>query len=91
MIFARIQLKSIAGVTMVNISRTEGMMRDKPQYDSLTENIISAFKRCNELDELCGEMLATLCVNRNRGTLATADDAEFDAMVTMWRKRWQSA
>jgi hypothetical protein len=60
-------------------------------YDDLTTNIIAAFKRCNSLHELCGEMLATICVNRTRGHLTTADDATFDTMVTTWRKRWEES
>ena len=46
-------------------------------------------RRCKVLDELCGSMLATLKVNRERGSISTADDEHFDMLVKGWTERYK--
>lgn len=46
-------------------------------------------RRCKVLDELCGAMLATLKVNRERGSISTADDDHFDLLIKGWTEQYK--
>lgn len=48
-------------------------------------------QQCKNLSELCGQMLATLKVNRLRGTLTSADDKQLDAMIEAWSGHYKAA
>jgi hypothetical protein len=48
-------------------------------------------ERAKSLEELCGQIIATLRVNRMRETLTSADDKQLDDMIEAWSRRLQSA
>lgn len=54
----------------------------------ITQSIHELETRCNEVEQLCGQMLATLRVNRLRGTLTSADDKQLDEMIDAWSARF---
>lgn len=67
------------------------------RHDTLLENIRLAFRRSVELDDLCGQILATLAVNLKRGNLHVVDDhgnknfkahSDFEALVTKWQESY---
>ena len=47
--------------------------------------------RCKKYGDLCGEIIACLKVNRLRGTLTSADDKHFDAIIESWVNQHQAA
>lgn len=58
---------------------------------SATTKLASAVERfevrCGTLDTLCCEMLATIRVNLARGTITTANDEDFERILSGWSKR----
>jgi hypothetical protein len=57
---------------------------------SLSERVAGLEERHAAICELCGEMILTLEVNRQRGTIVCTPDtatAALDTLVTQWRGR----
>lgn len=48
-------------------------------------------RKAEEFRGLCGEIIATLVVNRERGLLDSADNEKFDELIQGWKARMDSA
>jgi hypothetical protein len=56
----------------------------KDQCGPVAQDVHKLEQQCKKLSELCGQILATLKVNRLRCTLTSADDKQLDAMIEAW-------
>ena len=59
--------------------------------ESLAKQVANLEWKVTKLDSLCGEMLATLYVNLERGRLTTEDDAELKMLLASWSEQRHSA
>lgn len=59
--------------------------------DTLADRVSKLEKRAADLDDLCGQMIATMLVNMKSGRLTTANDDEFGKMVESWSNRRMKA
>lgn len=57
------------------------------QQKPLSEQVADAVRRCDALDTLCGEMLATMLCNMQTGRMTTANDEQFNVMLQAWSRR----
>lgn len=61
------------------------------QTPPLAAQVAKLERRATVLDNLCGEMLACLHVNLQRGTLTTQDDDTLKMLLESWSRQRQSA
>lgn len=54
--------------------------------DRLEDRVATLRVRADRLDELCGEMIATMLVNMKSGRMTTSNDEEFGKMIEAWRE-----
>lgn len=70
-----------------------GCYAEDRQHDlgPMAVNVHRLEQRAKNLEHLCGEMLATLRLNRERGTLTSRDNETLDALIARWGREHQSA
>jgi hypothetical protein len=60
----------------------------KPEQQEANQELAYQLTRRDaKLDLLCGEIIGCLRINRERGTIISENDAEFDALIESWAKR----
>lgn len=55
-----------------------------------SESVKTLGQRVETLEQLCGTIISTLLVNRQLGTLTSADDAQLDEMILSWQRQLNS-
>jgi hypothetical protein len=67
------------------------MAQTENPEDIAARLVVSLARQKRQLQELCGNVLATLRVNFMRGTIQTADNADFEKILRSWCDRFGAA
>lgn len=60
-----------------------------PETPPLAAQVGKLERRVAKLDSLCGEIIACLSVNLQRGTLTSEDDEQLNMLIDSWNRQRQ--
>jgi hypothetical protein len=59
--------------------------------DKLSNQVAALERQRDALQELCGEIIATIIINRERNTITSVNEAMFTKLMTAWQMRFHAA
>ncbi len=55
---------------------------------SQLEPLRNSLEKAQQMENLCGEIIATITINRDRETIKTANEAAWNSLIERWNKEY---